>query len=159
MKKRSRKAPKRKKHGHAQHKKKSASHHHEAKESHFDTAPNMETRIMSEEEKRELIRAHAENRHGRKKLGLGYYTAICLSCVVVGSGWILTLEENFGLKAPVGDDPAIESIQDSVESFKRNAAIRIPEAKKDFEQAQTQIKAYQEEQTLTNSTSTDEHQE
>lgn len=131
MVKRTRKAPKRKAGG--AHKKHANAHHtHEADMS-FDTAPLMETRILTEDEKHELIRAHAEERSTRKGFGMGYYTAIVMCCLVVGGGWIATLRWNFGLFSN-HQDPAIQTVQESIESFRNNAALRIPEAKKNIQE-------------------------
>lgn len=152
MQKRSRKAPKRKKAAHQ----KANPREHRSEEAAFNTEPLMPTRLMSEEEKHELIRAHAAKRPSRRGLGIGYYTAIIMSCLVVAGGWLLTLDENFGLGKAGSPDPALQTVRESVDSFKNNAAVKLPEVKKDIEKAKTQIDAAQ---GLVNGTSTENHQE
>ncbi len=137
MTKRARKAPKRK--TSATHKKRARKHHARKPADTFNTAPEMQTRIITDDEKHELIRAHAETRQSHKSLGVGYYTAIVTCCLVVAGGWLMTLQENFGLKVATTPDPAVQTVKEGFASFKNTAAIRFPEVKKDFEETKEKL--------------------
>lgn len=50
--------------------------------------------MLSSEEKRELILAHAEARTPQSSWGFGYVVGIAASCLVVVSGWWWTLGTN-----------------------------------------------------------------
>ncbi len=136
MTKRTRKAPKRKASG--THKKRANTHHDHDEAVNFDMAPIMDTRILTDGEKHKLIRAHTETRSVRKGFGMGYYTAVIMCCLVVGGGWLATLQWNFGLFAG-HQDPAIQTVQESIESFRNNAALRIPEAEESFKEARAKL--------------------
>jgi|GEM_PF-6247025 len=130
MVKRVRKAPKRKA---------SATHHKRSRvgseHAHTEGASFSKTKqhALTKEEKHTLIRVHGEMRREQKQLGVGYYAAIVICCVVVGGGWLFTLRQNFGLSVSTGPDAIVQTLQDGVESFKHNTAVRLPEVKRDFE--------------------------
>ena len=146
MKKRSRTAPKKK--SHSPHKRKRKAHAHKHAEVDSRTAAHAPMRIMTNEEKHELIRAHSESRHSRpREFGIGYYIAVCVSFLVVGAGWLLTLDKNFGLGIPSNPDPAIEAVKDGVTSFKQDAAIRLPEVMAELEEVQEHFNALEEKQS------------
>jgi hypothetical protein len=76
-------------------------------------------RVLSHEEKYELIRAHAEARKARPgRLGLGYYIAIAASCLVVASGWLYTLDRGLWIP-PREPDPALQELHDTTLELKR----------------------------------------
>jgi hypothetical protein len=84
-------------------------------------APELEPapRVLSGEEKYELIRAHAEARKAHpNKLGLGYYIAIAASCLVVASGWLYTLDRGLWIP-PREPDPALQELEDTTAELKR----------------------------------------
>ena len=61
--------------------------------------------VFSEDEKRELIMAHADARKGREQgMGLGHYIAIVAGCLLVVGGWWLTLERNILYLSPPQDE-------------------------------------------------------
>jgi len=97
-----------------------------------------ESRILSHEEKHELIRAHAATRHKRPRgYGLGYYIAVAASCLVVATGWILTLDR--GLWEPVRKpDPAMEEFTRNAEKIKQEidqTNIKLENARKQLQAA------------------------
>ena len=104
---------------------------------HHET-PHDAPRILSHEEKHELIRAHAATRHKRPRgYGLGYYIAVAASCLVVATGWAMTLDR--GLWEPAkGPDPAIQELTDSAERIKQEidkTNEKIQNARKQLEAA------------------------
>ncbi len=72
--------------------------------------------ILSEEEKHELIRAHAHARQIKKppvQHMAGYYVAVAASCLMVMTGWWFTADKNIHQNiAPSGQpDVFIDSVQ------------------------------------------------
>lgn len=95
-------------------------------------------RILSHEEKHELIRAHAATRHKRPRgYGLGYYVAVAASCLVVATGWMMTLDR--GLWEPVrGPDPLMQEFTKNAEQLKADldeTNRKLEEARKQFQAA------------------------
>lgn len=74
--------------------------------------------ILSQEEKHELIRAHAASRHARpEKMGLGYYVAVAASFLIVATGWVYTFDRGLW-NTPQAPDPAVQQLQDNAERLK-----------------------------------------
>lgn len=97
-----------------------------------------DSRILSHEEKHELIRAHAETRHKRPNgYGLGYYVAVAASCLVVATGWIMTLDH--GLWQPSRKpDPALTEFTQNAQKLKDEidqTTAKIESAKKQLQAA------------------------
>jgi hypothetical protein len=95
-------------------------------------------RILSHEEKHELIRAHAATRHKRPRgYGLGYYVAVAASCLVVATGWMMTLDR--GLWEPVREpDPLMQEFTKNAEQLKTDldeTNRKLEEARKQFQAA------------------------
>lgn len=95
-------------------------------------------RIVSEDEKYELIRAHAASRqkrpHGYK---LGYYIAVAASCLVVVTSYALTTDRVM-IKPVQKQDPTYEVLVQNIEKLKTEidqSAERIKNARKQFETA------------------------
>lgn len=75
-------------------------------------------RILSEEEKHELILAHAQARKNEpREFGLGYYIAVAASCLVVMTGWWLTLGTTISSGVPQQSDPAVEALKEATEQL------------------------------------------
>lgn len=108
------------------------------KRTHANLSQESESRILSHEEKHELIRAHADSRHKRPRgYGLGYYIAVAASCLVVATGWIMTLDRGLWhpAKAP---DPAIQELTESAGRIKTEideTAAKLDQARKQFKNA------------------------
>lgn len=123
-----RKAPKRK----SRAKEKGASRAHVLDA--FVPSAEPQMHLMSEDEKHQLIRAHAEARADRpKRPGLGYYVAVGMSCVVVGAGWLMTLDANYGLNRDKKPDAAVEAVKDGIQKFKQEAEVVVPAVTQDVE--------------------------
>ncbi|QQR60379.1 hypothetical protein IPH19_03100 [Candidatus Uhrbacteria bacterium] len=95
-------------------------------------------RILSHEEKHELIRAHAATRHKRPRgYGLGYYIAVAASCLIVATGWVMTLDR--GLWQPAREpDQAMEEFTRNAEKIKQEidqTNIKLEQARKQFQAA------------------------
>ncbi len=118
-------------------------HRSPPKRSHVQTTSyEGESRILSHEEKHELIRAHAATRQKQPRgYGLGYYIAVAASCLVVATGWIMTLDR--GLWRPVKEpDPIVNEISDSAEKLKQQidkTTQNLEEARKQFEAASKNV--------------------
>lgn len=86
----------------------------------------LEPRILSAEEKHELIRAHAEARVGQDRgFHAGYIVAIAASTLMVMTGWLMSFGRGIWLTKPPVPDAAVETIQqtanavrDDVKTFK-----------------------------------------
>jgi len=108
------------------------------KRTHANILHESESRILSHEEKHELIRAHADTRHKRPRgYGLGYYIAVAASCLVVATGWLMTLDR--GLWQPVREpNPAIQEITESAKKIKAEidmTTTKLEQARKQFKNA------------------------
>src|SRR5574337_1583466 len=76
-----------------------------------------EPRMMSEDEKRELILAHAAARANEKgPWGPGYFVAVVASCLVVATGWWMTLNANVRT-VPWPQDPLVQGVSQSAKQF------------------------------------------
>jgi len=97
-----------------------------------------EGRILSQDEKHELIRAHAATRqkrpHGYK---LGYYIAVAASCLVVVTSYALTV--NYRIAKPMPKpDPVYEEFVQNIEKFKQEldqTSEKVKNAKNQFQAA------------------------
>lgn len=99
---------------------------------------NQDSRLISHEEKHELIRAHAETRHKRPNgYGLGYYIAVAASCLIVVTGWVMTLDR--GLWQPTRKpDPAIVEFTQNAQKLKDEidqTTTKLDQARKQFQAA------------------------
>jgi hypothetical protein len=93
------------------------------------------SRVLSSEEKFELIRAHAQARQARpNRLGLGYYIAIAASCLVVATGWLYTLDRGLWVP-PHKPDPALQELEETTTKLKR----QWDEARKEVKASITNI--------------------
>lgn len=107
--------------------------------------------MLSGEEKRELILAHAASRaKQRRDWGIGYSAAIVLSCLVIFTGWWLTLDRSLGVaKSP---DGFIQSLTQTSQRFREEGGPQVKQATNALEAA---AQALQDE-TTTSTTSTNE---
>ncbi|MFO0764775.1 MAG: hypothetical protein U0487_01890 [Patescibacteria group bacterium] len=86
----------------------------------------LEPKILSAEEKHELIRAHTEARAGQDRgFHAGYIVAIAASTLMVMTGWLMSFGRGIWLTKPPVPDPAVETIQqtatevrDDIKTFK-----------------------------------------
>lgn len=85
-------------------------------------------RILSEEEKHQMILAHAAKHSAHPQgWGIGYSIAIMASCLVVVSGWWLTLDSNVRRSLPTTSDQTWNEVKTGVEELKtRLHEIRVP---------------------------------
>lgn len=68
--------------------------------------------------KHALIKAHADVRHKvRTGWGWGYYIGVAASCLVVVSGWWLTLDKNIRTNMNPGRDPLVQVLDSSAQDF------------------------------------------
>lgn len=115
-------------------------------------------KVLSSDEKRELIHAHTEARQGRPSgYGLGYYIAVGASCLVVVSGWWLTLDTNLRWGADRAPDRLSEDISREAQEFREAFSEQAPDLKNELESAKRaieQAKLVIEEVKASNSTST-----
>ncbi len=73
-----------------------------------------DSRILSHEEKHELIRAHAQAREKRPNgYSLGYYIAVAASCLVVVTGWVMTLDHGLWQPTREPDKAFVEFTQNA----------------------------------------------
>ena len=87
----------------------------------FDT---LEPKILSPEEKHELIRAHAHARSGQDRGSqLGYLIAIVASVLMVATGWMMSFGRGIWLTQPYQSDPAIETIKETAQSVKSDVQL------------------------------------
>ena len=69
-----------------------------------ETSGDGTPRLLSAEEKHELILAHAEHHRSRSQpWGAGYAVALVASCLVVALGWFTTLDTN--LRSGISHEP------------------------------------------------------
>ncbi len=90
---------------------------------HTQTAASMnadEPRMISSDEKRELILAHAEARSRRptQNWGMGYYIGIAASCLVVATGWWLTIGTSLRVRLPTEPDQAAQILKEQTDKLK-----------------------------------------
>lgn len=72
-------------------------------------------------EKQALIRAHADARvKARTGWGIGYYIGVAASCLVVVSGWWLTLDKNIRTNMNPGRDPLVQVLDESTDDLRDN---------------------------------------
>ena len=113
-------------------------------------------RLMSPEEKRELILAHAAARSGGKaEWGLGSYLGIGTCCAAVAVGWWLTLGHQIVPNKPLQDDAVVQTLEQNVAKLKEEIAApdsglnkedwnaKIDALKKQYDAAAIQAKALQ----------------
>ena len=112
---------------------------------HASNFADQDSRIISHEEKHELIRAHAETRHKRPNgYGLGYYIAVAASCLVVATGWIMTLDR--GLWQPVREpDPLLTEFTQNAQKLKDE----IDQTSAKLDHARKQLQAVTTSSTIT----------
>ncbi|MSR85311.1 hypothetical protein EXS71_02655 [Candidatus Uhrbacteria bacterium] len=73
--------------------------------------------LYSAHEKHKLIMAHANARGERPDWGLGYYIGIAASCLVVVTGWWLTLGTNLRTHVPT-QDPSVQRLQKDIKDLR-----------------------------------------
>lgn len=76
--------------------------------------------MTSEEEKRQLILAHASIRDTRPGLGFGGYIGIAASCLVIMTGWWLTLDRNLRTDLPFTANTGFDQVRNSIATFQQN---------------------------------------
>ncbi len=102
--------------------------------SHVEHDPSGIGQRVSSEEKRQLILAHTAARERRMSWGPGYYVAIAASCLVIVSGWWLTLDKNLRAGIRPGQNPLVQTVKDSARVFDGSAADSLdPNTKKELE--------------------------
>jgi hypothetical protein len=113
-------------------------HRSPPKRSHAASHQEASPRILSHEEKHELIRAHAATRHKRPRgYGLGYYIAVAASCLVVATGWVMTMDRGLWKPAPE-PDPIVNEITNKTEKLRQEidqTTRHLEAARKQFEAA------------------------
>lgn len=82
-------------------------------------------RMLTAEEKRELIHAHHHARKTRQKeqsWGVGYYVAVAASCLMVITGWVFTMEKNIrqNMMEPPKTAPLSEQLKGQTEVMREN---------------------------------------
>lgn len=78
----------------------------------------MDSSIVTDDEKRQLILAHAAAREGRpENWGLGYYVAVAASCLVVVTGWMLTLGSGIRSQIPSQPDSILKTLRINWEKY------------------------------------------
>ncbi len=100
----------------------------------------LEPKILSPEEKRELIKAHAEARIGQDRgFSIGYVIAIAASTLMIGTGWMMSFGRGIWLSKPPAPDAAIETIKETAESVRTDVTLFKDqlEERKNAEQATT----------------------
>ncbi|MBM3204819.1 hypothetical protein FJZ48_02460 [Candidatus Uhrbacteria bacterium] len=101
---------------------------------HDDETP----RVMSSEEKAALIHAHhaARQRHAHPRgWGLGYYVGITASCLVIITGWWMTVGTNLRQSLSDQPDEAAQILQTNLKKFREGFPA------KNIETGKQQIKA------------------
>lgn len=79
------------------------------------------TPLIVPHEKHALIRAHADARAKvRTGWGIGYYIGVAASCLVVVSGWWLTLDKNIRTNLDPGRDSLIDVVSESTQELQQN---------------------------------------
>ncbi len=74
--------------------------------------------IVTDDEKRQLILAHAAVREQRREnWGLGYYGAIAASCLVIITGWMLTLGSGLRSQIPNESDSILKTLRLNWEKY------------------------------------------
>ncbi len=114
------------------------------------------SRVLSSEEKRELILAHhaARKKNGKPHpaWGFGYYVGIAASCLVIVTGWWATLSGSLNYEAQSSDEGVIQTIKNGINEFRstwRSGAGRsanevrntVDAAKEEYQQAVIRQKA------------------
>lgn len=90
----------------------------------------LEPKILTPEEKHELIRAHASARANQDRgPHLGYVIAIAASTLMVTTGWLLSFGRGIWLTQPSTSDAAIETIRYTAESVKSDVQLFQQQAK------------------------------
>ncbi len=80
--------------------------------------------FMSSDHKRELILAHAAVRHARPKIGwgIGYYVGVTASCLVVFSGWWMTVGTHLTSGISPQQDAAYQIIERNTQNLQVQTA-------------------------------------
>ncbi len=92
-----------------------------------------EPRVLSSEEKRELILAHAEARTPTSSWGFGYVVGIAASCLVVVSGWWWTLGTNLRTDISSSPNPKTQELQATLEKWRSITASSTSNASNEAE--------------------------
>lgn len=102
----------------------------------------LEPKILSPEEKHELIRAHAAARDGQDRgFHLGYVIAVAASTLMIMTGWLMSFGRGIWLTKPPVPDAAVETIKqtaDSVRSDVETFKTQVDERKKQDQATSTQ---------------------
>lgn len=105
-----------------------------------------EERVLSAEEKHELILAHAEARrhkHHHARFGAVYAIGVAATCLVVVSGWWITVGSNLRQTLP-GQDAAVKILTESAKNAREglSASSSTEELRQEIQQAKQE---YQKE--------------
>lgn len=74
--------------------------------------------IVTNDEKRQLILAHAAARAGRSQpWGLGYYVAVAASCLIIVTGWTLTVKSGLRSQIPSQSDSILTTLRVNWEKY------------------------------------------
>jgi hypothetical protein len=74
--------------------------------------------IVTGDEKRQLILAHAAAREGRpERWGLGYYVAVAASCLMIVTGWSLTFSSALRSQIPSESDSILTTLRVNWEKY------------------------------------------
>lgn len=112
-------------------------------------------RILSDEEKRGLILAHAKHHRSRpQKWGLGYAVGLVASCLVVAFGWFLTLDTNLHNGWSTSPDPSWTVVKDRLHEMKDDARARTSQEVRAIQQLQGQYKTIKQQAASATSTLT-----
>lgn len=124
-----------------------ASHEHEVQSA----------RMLSADEKRGLILAHhaARKEHAHPRgWGMGYYIGIAASCLVIITGWWMTLGTNLRTGLKPESDEATQILQENMTDFQQNISqtfsptqeikADVEAMKQQYQQAVIQERAFEE---------------
>ncbi len=98
-------------------------------------------RMLSSEEKRELILAHAEARTPTSSWGFGYVVGIAASCLVVVSGWWWTLGTNLRTDISLSSNARTQELQTTLEKWKSITASSTSGAASDQAEVKARVEA------------------
>ena len=96
--------------------------------------------MLNDEEKRELILAHAAARaHEPREWGIGYAVGLLATILIVVTGWVLTFERNLRVQLPTTQDSLVSGTKERVETILQNA----PTPKQVTDSVEAQRRAYE----------------
>lgn len=130
-----------------------------------------ETPLVVPHQKHALIRAHADARvKARTGWGIGYYIGVAASCLVVVSGWWLTLDQNIRSNIDPGRDPLVQVLDEGAEGLRQNVEqaaqgpngmhamqVSVERLREEYERARIQAEAEAVAATRSSATSSLSH--